>query len=275
MYAKQRTEASATNRNAGNSIKAMPHDVRSILYKLRRDEAAALIDFLSVLKDRRARLYALEMIERYGAQKHASILLRLTGDKIAEVRWRAAELLEMLPSTPISTLRRLIGDRSELVRVFAIESAGGLDKQEIAPLIRQRLQNDRSALVRSAAADALPTLFSARKARLALQKRLQKERSARALISIRAALLRLGDIDQLSPMCNTLNDRNYRIRCAASHYLSSAVPPLKSDDVIAKLIERKRKEHSRAVRSSIETGLRRLQHRSTSRRREDTRIRRA
>ena len=114
--------------------------------------------------------------------------------------------------------------------------------------------------MRSYAASAIGVLGD-RSARKVLQKALVKEHSARARVGLLVGLFLLGDKQQLPTLADLLENRSYRVRCAAANTLARL--PLSASEnrlVVQRLRERLELETTVAARSSLENAIEGLEH---------------
>src|SRR5207248_759299 len=96
-------------------------------------------------------------------------------------------------------------------------------------------------------------------ARPVLHKALLKERSARARVGFLVGLFLLGDKQQLAALMALLENKSYRVRCAAANTLARL--PLSASErraVVEKLSERLKLETTVAARSSLGSAINRL-----------------
>lgn len=207
---------------------------------------------------RTPKLIALGIIEGGRAELFKDELSKLAKDEIAEVRWRAAEILGNVKTTPTQLLQSLLGDASELVRVSTIEAVAQLGRRQLGSKVRELLLQDKSYLVRSAAADALPQLASAAHAAAILNKAIVLEKNTRVRLAIEAGLLYLnqGRLDRLTKY---LTHKNYVIRCAAVNYGLEMASKNDRLELLRYFKSALRIEKTRAVRSTLRTAIKEIE----------------
>lgn len=179
-----------------------------------------------------------------------------------EARSIAAELLSTLPERVeevSSALNTLMKDKSELVRVAAVEAITRIGDSRFFGTAA-RLVNDPSPIVRSYAAEALVVLGGTR-ARRVLQRRRGEERSSLARVGVLGALFKLGEPSALTELLSLLGSRQYRVRCACANMLRDMVPlPEDRLPVLHALRDALNAEDTAAGRDCIRRALHALQN---------------
>lgn len=202
--------------------------------------------------------FVFEMIEAQGPNQYKKELFLLTRHPVSEVRYEAVGLLSTVQSTPATILAPLLKDRAELVRINALEAIATLRRKSLAPQVILLFRTDPSYLVRSAAADAFPSILPKWKGQNVLEQRLGLEKNKRAKLAIEAALLSFDPTRSLQFIVQCLSSQNYRIRCASVNYLLGLAP----QESYAELQKMFRKaltdEKAPAVRSTLSNALKNL-----------------
>jgi len=151
-------------------------------------------------------------------------LLKSLRDTNGEVRMRAVESLRMFPDdngTILLSLRPLLRDREELVRIEVAFAMGAIGSNKALPWLRSALK-DRSPLVRSYVAGALGILGD-RFERVFLLKLLASERSATAMIGYFSALYNLGIRGALVCLVGLGKTADYRLRISVANNVRNIV----------------------------------------------------
>lgn len=195
-----------------------------------------------------------------GSRKAVPWMLPALSDPNSEVRMRAAEAIGTLLRDTGKVPRALMQasqDRSELVRIAALEAIGEVGDSAARSVLRRAL-DDRSALVRRSAATAFATCgLSADRHRLA--RRLAFEKSTAAKVGYYDALFCLGERQHLTHLFYRLRSRSYRIRCSTANAIASL--PLNADErreALRELRAAQKRETTVAGRSSIQGALKHM-----------------
>jgi HEAT repeat protein len=166
---------------------------------------------------------------------------------------RAAESLGDVRAGSGRTPRALMAasrDRSQLVRIAAIESIGRVGAKGARRTVRAAL-NDASALVRGAAATVFGILGEERD-RDVLRDGLGRERSARARVAYYAALSRWDQERSIASLAQLLKHPSYRVRCAVANAVAGLQASLDTRRALLKELRNAlASERTVAVRSSL------------------------
>lgn len=190
------------------------------------------------------------------------LLMRRLNDRSAAVRMDAAreigQRLRNNGKAPIELTRRL-ADRDELVRVEVIEALGEIGDPKTLRALR-RVVRDRSPLVRSYVGPAMAALGGRREA-ARLQRLAAREKSAIARVGYYAALHEVGRDDAVMKLVALLRDRDYRVRCAAANTLSGLANRRNASHISKALREALQHEATIAAASSFRSGIRAIRRR--------------
>jgi HEAT repeat protein len=190
-------------------------------------------------------------------------LLERLSNRSREVRVdAAAEVGHRLARTgtaPIALIQRL-SDPDELVRIATAESLTRIGDRAALPALRRALE-DRSGLVRSYVAKAVGGL-GGRSELARMQRRLARERSARARVGYYVALHELGEgSEAVLGLLNLLQGKDYRVRCAAANNLVLLVDRSNAALITDALRTAARAESTLAGRSSLRSSIRAIRDR--------------
>lgn len=175
---------------------------------------------------------------------------------------RAAEavgdLLAGKKTSPQELIRRL-KDPNELVRVEAADSLRAIgDRRALAAL--WRAVHDRSSLVRRYVLETIGELGSSTDIPR-VERLLRGERSANARLGCYVALYQLGRRDVMPQLVALLQNRDYRIRCAAANTLGRLARRSNAAMIVKVLQLTLRQESTVAARSSLRTSIRAIRRR--------------
>jgi hypothetical protein len=157
-----------------------------------------------------------------------------------------------------SLTRKGIRDRNELVRVTAIEIAGGHGLKSMQAEIIRCLKSDRSWLVRSKAAVALGEMH-ALEARKILEDGLRRAGEEERL-GFYYALVKLGARKYLDALLQALTHDFYRVRCATANLIPGVANKRNKRMLLRLLTEALEREETVAARSSLESALKELRN---------------
>lgn len=206
------------------------------------------------------KLEIIERIEEKGTvtDSDLKILEVLSWDEDDVIRARVAEMMVSF-KTNLSEeiLKRLLNDNAELVRVNACDSLYFSESVEVLELLKKRINEDKSSLVRGYATLTLADIAKnidlyKDELRDFLFLVLQKEKVKWVKIHIYKAMYLLGDESYLDMIIKELNNKNYRNRCATVNILGDILIQNNSRNIIESLIKRIKVEKSNAVKSAIE-----------------------
>ena len=147
-------------------------------------------------------------------------LYRNLVDRDPDVRLKATEKLgSLLAGTKECPPELVKGleDANELVRIAVAESLSVIGDQRTLPKLWKAI-HDRSPLVRSYVAAAIGELGSHKDIKK-LEDRIRHERSNTARLGYYQALFALGKKEVFWTILSFLENRDYRLRCAASKYI--------------------------------------------------------
>jgi HEAT repeat protein len=154
-------------------------------------------------------------------------------------------------------LARALTDPNLLVRVQAAESIGTRVNQRTRTALRRAL-NDKSPLVRSYVAAALGRT-GGHSDRMLLRRRVVQERYGTAKLGFLEGLWLIGDRSVFADALRLVENRDYRVRCAAASALAFTFFNRHTRErIVAALRERLRRETTVAARSTIVRSLARI-----------------
>ena len=156
-----------------------------------------------------------------------------------EVRMESIESLGLILKKPIPELMSMLKDKNDLVRVYTVEALENIGDRSAARPLRKALR-DASPLVRSYAASALGALRD-HSARMVLHRTLLKEHSPRARVGFLVGLFLLGDKQQLPLLMALVDNKSYRVRCAAANTLAQL--PLEIHKLTVRFLVSRRLRH--------------------------------
>lgn len=161
-----------------------------------------------------------------------------------------------------SVLLSLIDDKEELVRVQVIETLEGKTSEKTCQALKKKLAHD-TPLVRGYAcvtyAINAELLDQKEEAISILKKRLRKERDSWLKLCIYYGLYWLGEKQYFDRIIKGLRNKNYRNRCLAVNILDDILDDKNLSVIKRKLRKQYERERTRAVCSSIERVLERIE----------------
>lgn len=208
------------------------------------------------------KLSILDKIEErlYDEQTSIEYLMTLFNDKEDEIRSRVAEVLILFESFQAKQiLLKLLNDKDELVRTNVCDSLSNINSLDVVNILKSKVKNDKSSLVRSYAILAIVDIFINNKFDikenlvLFFKTALKKEKIIGVKICYYKALyILLGDNNYLFLLIAELNNRLYRNRCATVNLLISLINKGNKNIIYEALVKRLNIEKTIAVKSSIE-----------------------
>lgn len=196
---------------------------------------------------------AVEALGQHGDAQAFGRIIAHKGDRAACVRTRVAEVLRGYRHRGVvRTLRELLSDRDELVRLNAAESLGLIGARSAIRELICVLASDGDELVRAYAAEAIGRIADEQYVGV-LARRLQREKSSAVQLRIIAAQHALGRRAMWRKILPFLDDADYHVRTAAALTLQEMCSPKRRGEIRNALIARARVEDSVAVKARLQT----------------------
>lgn len=194
----------------------------------------------------------------YITHEDLKIIDALSYDPDDEVRARIAECI-IDPNIDLAReiLTRLINDKDSLVRANACDSLFNDKSSKTLELLKNKVLKDRCSLVRGYATLSITDIvvkngYNNQEFIEFFLNRLNKEKIVWVKICIYKALYLMGCREFLDLILSELNSRAYRNRCLIANILGEIISKDNSDIINRALIERKGKEKTVAVISTID-----------------------
>lgn len=182
-------------------------------------------------------------------------LIKCTYDADDEYRYTAIEALDNFVGDDVEdAVIERIKDKSELVRITAIEFVGEHRCYRALPYLKEALR-DEKALVRCYAAEAVGILGGNQSLVPLLEEGLKNEKRNIARLGFYLGLYQLNQLDYLGSILNLLKAKSYKVRCATANSLVNLATEENYDLIIEKLKAALAKETTVAARSSMQNAI--------------------
>lgn len=142
---------------------------------------------------------------------------KLLNDKSEKVRLTALECLGWLGKGNRRSIRLLLRDSSFLVRIEALETLSVLRDHAALPGIAKLLR-DKNGLVRAYAARSIAALHGSAHVK-AIENGVQQEKQESARVGFLEALIILGRKNRFDEFLHLLSSKDYRVRCSVANAL--------------------------------------------------------
>lgn len=194
------------------------------------------------------------------SKEELEILNMYSEDSDEFIRCKVAEILiDFTNEQGENILKKLVKDKSSVVRIEACDSLSPSSSFETVELLKEVIESDKNGLVRGYAINSLGEiavrLNIIDEIDVFLKKYLVKERVIVAKINLYKVLYSFGNEEYLILLLNLLSTKRYQNRCSVVNCLVEVINENNKEFIKEHLITHKESETAFAVNSIIERAL--------------------
>ena len=205
-------------------------------------------------------------MSRASVKRHANDVLSLLGSRWPEVRLVAVEAL-MRAEIGLEPLRKALSlEPNDIVLASMCEALLVFDDRKSVPALRKLARRHTSWLVRRQAVWAVSEIISVDAVPF-LKALLREERSRIVKATIKEALVKSGEYDEIASLLDMLRSRDYRIRTSIGNFFAHNILLTRERAMVARRLRAALAvENTRAAAAALRRAVKSIETKTAGRR---------